>query len=118
MIVTRGLGRAAVVGALVVFGLGADPTSAQPSTFSGGQARIGVSPAIDQLERIGALVADAAARVGEPLATGPDGRVGAAELDQVARVGAEALETAGERVGEAALTQRARIGAGVLRKRT
>lgn len=114
MIVTRGLGQAAVLGALVVFGLGVDPSA--EAAFSGGNARIGATPLVDVLERVGALALSSDARLGDEIAAQDHGRVGAPLLpDQAGRVGAEDLHDADERIGSTALSSRVRIGGGVLK---
>lgn len=114
MIVTRGLGRAAVLGALVAFGLGVDQAAA--ATFSGGNARVGTTPIVDVLERIGAGLLDADQRLGEEIFAGSPERAGAALLDEEGRAGGEALDAADERVGAPSLAQRSRIGSGTLKK--
>lgn len=129
MIVTRGLGRAAVLGALVVFGLGADPAAAAPGVFSGGNARIGAVRLVDQLERLGPALLDQdarlggavldadPARIGSAAADPADARIGAVLADDAARVGEMVLADDGERIGASELTGRARIGGSVLKKR-
>lgn len=114
MIVTRGLGRAAVLGAIVAFGLGLDQTPAQ--AFSGGNARIGTTPLTDVLERVGAGLLETDQRLGDEVLAGSRERVGAALLDEESRAGGEVLATADERVGAPSLSQRSRIGGGRLRK--
>lgn len=115
MIVTRGLGRAAVLGALVVFGLGIDQSA--EAAFSGGNARIGATPLVDALERVGALALSSDARLGDEIAAQDPGRVGGPLLpNQAGRVGAEDLNDDAERIGSTALSARVRIGGGVLKK--
>lgn len=114
MIVTRGLGRAAVLGAIVAFGLSVDQAAA--ATFSGGNARIGATPIVDVFERIGQEQLDVEQLLGEEILAGSPERAGAALLDEEGRAGGEALAAADERVGAASLTQRSRIGGGRLKK--
>ena len=130
MIVTRGLGRAVVLGALVAFGLGVDPGAAAAATYSGGNARIGAEVLRDDLERVGGGLLDFDVRVGVVLAGEAPGRVGGAGLaDLPERIGANELASAGrvgndvladedERVGAEELSQRARIGNARLKRRT
>lgn len=130
MIVTRGLGRAAVVGVIVAFGLGADPLSTPAAgVFSGGNARIGAERLVDQLERLGPALLDQDARLGgavldaDPARIGAvaadlaTARIGAALADDAGRVGEAVLADDDERIGAPELTGRARIGGSILKKR-
>jgi hypothetical protein len=130
MIVTRGLGRAAVVGVIVAFGLGADPLAAPAAgVFSGGNACIGTPRLVDQLERLGPALLDQDARLGGFVLDADPARIGAAAADLAsarigallaedgARVGETVLADDDERIGASELTGRARIGGSILKKR-
>lgn len=114
MIVTRGLGRAAVLGAIVAFGLGVDQTA--ESSFSGGLARIGATPLLDALERAGPGLLDIDVRLGDNEFSPAAVRAGAVVLDEDGRAGWAVIASADERVGATSLTAKHRIGSGRLKK--
>ncbi len=115
MIVTRGLGRAAVLGSIVVFGMGVDRTV--EAAFSGGNARIGATPLADVIERVGALALAQDTRFGEAIAAQGHGRVGGALLpERNGLVGADGLADTDERIGSTVLAVHVRIGGAVLKK--